>query len=272
MQTFFYWVNERHRIYLNRQAGKPKPWSSDPIFQQYKFTNAFRQLDKGTEWLTNFIAPHLNEGAILLFNIAWYRLFNWTGTGDRVGWVEKWNKKQFQEILEKAFADDEQVFTGSHIIRGFKGQSKISSMCDVLGLLWDNLDETYQRVAGNTLQNAFNEMLEYPLIGGFLGYEIVTDLRHTPMLENAPDIMTWANAGPGAMRGLGRIWPEIKFRHKQDACLKGMRELLEVSPQYLEPHVPKLEMRDIEHSLCESDKYRRVRDDGGRCRNKYPGV
>jgi hypothetical protein len=40
----------------------------------------------------------------------------------------------------------------------------------------------------------------------------------------------------------------------------------------LAPWVPPLEMRDVEHSLCEVDKYLRVRDDGGSTRASYvPG-
>ena len=41
--------------------------------------------------------------------------------------------------------------------------------------------------------------------GGFHSYEIVTDLRHTYLLENASDINLWANIGPGCRRGLARI-------------------------------------------------------------------
>jgi hypothetical protein len=45
-------------------------------------------------------------------------------------------------------------------------------------------------------------------LGPFLAYEIVTDLRFTALLENAPDIMTWANPGPGAKRGITRLLDE----------------------------------------------------------------
>lgn len=49
---------------------------------------------------------------------------------------------------------------------------------------------------------------------------------------------------------------------------------------HLVKHLPKLPpggegawtMRDVEHSLCEFDKYRRVQLDEGRPRSKYPGT
>ena len=50
-----------------------------------------------------------------------------------------------------------------------------------------------------------------------------------------------------------------------------MRDLLSMSPLHLtKDFLPKLEMRDIEHSLCEFDKYERVRNGEGAPRGRYP--
>jgi hypothetical protein len=48
-----------------------------------------------------------------------------------------------------------------------------------------------------------------------------------------------------------------------------MQDLLAISKGNLPTYVPMLEMRDIEHSLCEFDKYERVRLGQGRPRSKY---
>ena len=48
-----------------------------------------------------------------------------------------------------------------------------------------------------------------------------------------------------------------------------MKDLLHASPAYVGVHVPDLEMRDIEHSLCEFDKYERVRLGEGKPRSLY---
>jgi hypothetical protein len=48
-----------------------------------------------------------------------------------------------------------------------------------------------------------------------------------------------------------------------------MRELLELSRTALPDFVPKLELREIEHSLCETDKWLRVKAGQGRLRSKY---
>ena len=46
-----YWsfIQERHRIYLARLAGKAAPWTEDLILGRYKFTNTFRVLDRESQ-------------------------------------------------------------------------------------------------------------------------------------------------------------------------------------------------------------------------------
>ena len=48
-----------------------------------------------------------------------------------------------------------------------------------------------------------------------------------------------------------------------------MRDLLDLATKYTEFFKPVLELRDIEHSLCEFDKYERVRLGQGQPRSKY---
>lgn len=66
--------------------------------------------------------------------------------------------------------------------------------------------------------------------------------------------MTWANPGPGAVRGLQRIYGRVPI--KELGALDFMRALLDIAPEYTK--LP-LEMRDIEHSLCEYDKKLRIK-------------
>lgn len=265
------WVNERHRIYIHRTAGNPKPWTDDPVLRRFKFTNVFRQLDRGTVWLTDhFIAPHWNDQAeLIVHNVAWYRAFNWTGTGKRLGWRRSWRPDDIKMLLHREQARGKQIFTGAHIVWSEPG-SKIDGIVDMCRQVW-LARHHIALTAGytNSLEQTFNLLTQIRGIGGFLGYEIVTDLRHTRLLDQASDINTWANVGPGAFRGLKRIAPEIRYRD----ALPAMIRLLEQSraPGVLEAHVPPLELRDIEHSLCEFDKFQRAQLGEGRPRSRYPG-
>ena len=103
-----------------------------------------------------------------------------------------------------------------------------------------------------------------------MAYEVVTDLRHSKYLENADDILTWANAGPGAKRGLNRIHGRLLEQTIKPRQLTiEMQELLDMAGDYIGSFLPDLEMREIEHCLCEYDKYERVRLGEGRPRAKY---
>lgn len=105
-----------------------------------------------------------------------------------------------------------------------------------------------------------------------MSYEVVTDLNYTPVLDKASDRYSWANAGPGAKRGLNRIHDRpLKKAISQYQANREMQDLLEGGARYLGKHIDILDvdMRCIEHSLCEWDKYERVRLGQGKPRSKY---
>lgn len=105
-----------------------------------------------------------------------------------------------------------------------------------------------------------------------MAYEVVTDFRWTRYLRGALDIMTWANAGPGALRGLNRLAGRRLTARVRDPVGE-MRALLAIANGPNSPlgeHVPRpLEMRDIEHSLCETDKHLRVQLGEGKPRGRF---
>lgn len=303
---FWYWVSERHAIFLRRQAGQPKPWTTDPILQTYKFTNPFRENDRGTVWLReNFLEPHRDVEhkkdcawytcdpedeqcdcgeyehnlSLLAFNICWYRMFNWIGTAEALGWQTDWDAPAIKEKLEARLFAGYQVFTGAHMVRSAFGRPKIDCIVEVCSDLFHVCFAAGALVTccreERSLETVFSMLLQVPYVGPFMAYEMVSDMRHTRLLEDATDIMTWANPGPGAQRGLQRL--QLPWR-PDSAAIASMRHLLHESWNArkltcdLPMDFPNLEMRDIEHSLCEFDKYCRAKFGEGRPRSKYPGA
>ena len=147
-----------------------------------------------------------------------------------------------------------------------------------------------------SLQASHAALKAYPYFGGFTAYEVVSDLRHTPVLEDATDVgwvggegQGWAHAGPGALRGLNRVWGRDKNSPlSQGAALQGMRLILVKSREmWVKAGVevfmdgpggimdgdlwPAWEMREVEHWLCEFDKYERVRLGEGKPRQRFRG-
>ncbi len=262
-KLFWYFINERHRIYLKKSASEPRPWTDDPILREWKFCNVFRELDTGTIWLRkHFRETYADAGPLLLFNIAWYRLFNWIPTAKALGWRTSWEIDDVIKILRCL----PQVFTNAHMVRGSSGEEKIVTYAKVGREIWESKGDLYQAARKwRRLEIEFDILTDFRNIGPFLAYEIVTDLRHTEILGDATDINSWANTGPGALRGLRRIWPGLP---KGDALVK-MHALLKGSKHERGSHVPPLELRDIETSLCEADKYIRVKNREGTPRCRY---
>jgi len=267
MKDFFKFISERHQIYLNRQTGMSFPWTEDEILQTYSFCNVFRELDTVTIWLReNWREPYADHPN-LPFAMAMARQINWTETLSEIGFPEEWNPEHAKNVMRARQLKKEKVYTGAYMLTGTLGGPKIDQTIDkILTPLYEDQPE----IDNDSLENTWREYLRYKGFAKFISYEVVTDLRHTKHLNQAKDIMTWANAGPGAKRGLNRIFErDIKTPLKNEQSNHEMMDLLDISVEMLEPHVPALEMRDIEHSLCEFDKYERTRLNQGRPRAKY---
>lgn len=299
-------MKARHDIYLDRKAGKPGPWTADPVLNGGRFCNIFRELDTVTIWVDKHIRQPYADHPHLWFMLAIARYINWPDTLAELIQTKQWpDNPDFEPswlttALEHRAVRGDKVYTGAYMIRAESDTSKewyswtkhryIAEI--VLGRLWEDrayFEETLklaqEGVPGwDELQAHWWSLVgnsRYIGWGPFMAYEVVTDLRHTRYLRNASDIYTWANAGPGAIRGLNRLYGRdlaAKPRPEQTNAemLKLMIELNDLDePGFNETFGepcdvnPRFEMRDIEHSLCEFDKIERVRKGEGKMRAKY---
>jgi len=276
-KDFFKWIVDRHLIYLKKEKYRhPKPWTTDPIFLDYKFCNPFRENDKTTRWFRENFREKNRDNPEVFMGTAIFRWFNYIPTGKtllRNNLLIDWNTEKAKKVLGKK----EKIITGAYVIRSPDGMSKLDGICWCIDNLKKKEYEAYNYIHDSfSLQKSTEYLAKFPFLGNFMAYEIVTDLRHTHLLEDAKDIMTWANVGPGARRGLNRVYGRpIDYKQKDEKFVREMQELLDSSSCYPPlQHLsdcPALEMRDIEHSLCEFDKYERIRLGEGRLKNKYNG-
>lgn len=298
-------MKRRHDIYLDRKAGKPGPWTADPILNQGRFCNIFRELDTVTIWVDKHIRQPYANHEHLWFMLAIARYINWPDTLAELIQTKQWpdnpdfEPSRLTTALEHRAVRGDKVYTGAYMIRAESDQTKpwyswskhryIAEI--VLGRLWEDraewkhLLETQPGIlrSFNRLEQVWAKFQEPRYIGWgpFMAYEVVTDLRHTRYLKHAPDIYTWANAGPGAIRGLNRLFGrDLGAKPKPEQTNREMFELMKELNDLDEPGFnatfgepcdvnPRFEMRDIEHTLCEHDKYQRVANGEGKMRSKY---
>lgn len=282
IEIFIYWMNERQQIYLNRKRGLPKPWTNDVILQKYKFTNVFREQDKTTIDLRNRIKKRDSQLTIF-WKIFIFRMFNWTPTYDALAEQDlhlAWRCRTARKILNARAKKGKKIFTGAYIITNSGSKrSKIDCVTAAIDYVWPNRKDIMKKIAtSKSIEKATKILTELPMIGPFVAYELATDLRHTTILNDATDIYTWANPGPGARRGCNRIYRgDPKEGTNTEEYINEMNTILSFARVHVNPRIfygktRNLEMRDIEHSLCEFDKYMRVSNGEGRPRSRYDGV
>ena len=275
IERFFYWINERHNIYVKRRASTPAPWTEDEILRKYKFTNPFRENDRVTVWMRkNWTMPKENEPfGLQIFNICLFRMFGTPEFAESVGWQYEWKPEVLKRIARNRLFYKEKTFTGAYIItnQGISAPKEEIVVDHFLAPVWENQEKLAEVAAQHRLEAMHKELGKLRAWGGggFMAYEAVTDMNYTPVLAEAVDKNTWANAGPGAKRGLNRIH-DRDLKYGRADWNKEMKQLLEHKEYFVRrdlniSHI--IDMRCIEHSLCEWDKYERVRLGQGRPRS-----
>lgn len=285
LTRFFEAARERQRIYEKKQAGLPAPWTRDIAFQNFFFCNLYREQDKTTLAFRQQLRDQLQEQDQVLLGTVGWRWFNREATGwallhPDVGlttgdWNPTFAKENILGLLPKG-----PYVTGAFVVKTPNGMSKLDGVLQCIS--WFAERDWRQAAAamrdGWTLREAHDWLTQSPYLGDFMAYEVVTDLRHTALLRNAPDINSWANPGPGAMRGLCRLLGEpLESRSRNNRAdyrwaICAMRDLLEESWRRPEiADIPKWEMREVEHWLCEFDKYERAYSNEGRMKRVYKG-
>jgi alpha-glutamyl/putrescinyl thymine pyrophosphorylase clade 1 len=316
IDAFFAFARERHSIYLRRQAGLPKPWTQDPVLQTNRFTNVFRELDRTTMWFRKHVREPLRARPEVLLAAVVFRWFNRISTGEAIfcqddlfdsggPWLRFVDTGDIRVLRRAILALLPQgpYVTGAYTINTNLAPRGTPKLDGVLWLIrewldchsdWRDVAEAWLASSGTTLEQ-FCQWAQGPDLGPFMAYEVACDLRHTDLLCRVPDIDTWANAGPGARRGVNRVHgthPSSPVR--SDDALASMVWLLGESrdEQYWPQRVaqdaygcnnyglddvtcsgpwPAWELREVEHTLCEFDKYCRVRDGQGQTRGRFDG-
>lgn len=259
---FFAMSRERYNIKLRRDSGQPWPWSNDPIFQEWRFTNVFREDDRTTTWFRENIRSKLT-GLRLLEATVIFRWFNRVTTGEIVKdlLLDGWNKAEAERRLRYVSP----VVTGAYMIKTFNDLNKLDGILLAVDGALPCLPK-YLPNWGDSLEKAWSDLKQIHFLGGFMAHEIVQDLRYTHILENAKDVNTWGHLGPGAARGMGwvTVGDEDEFTmspKEQREMLALMQQLLEMSrdPNHWPAEWPKWELHQVEFGLCEFSKYNRAK-------------
>ncbi|CAE6443536.1 unnamed protein product [Rhizoctonia solani] len=279
LDTMFYWIHERHELFLRRFEGHPPPWTEDDILRNHRFTNVSRTYDRATQFLINRV---INVGdqahEELFFRTVLFRLFNRISTYEylerRCGplTIANFDIPRWSAALSKLQSKGNSLYTGAYQVNwpnfGAETANKPSHekhFILIKHMLDDRLPDKVKRCT--RLKAAFESILAYPSCGQFISYQLALDLNMLPEVNYDQD--AWAPVGPGSMRGLLKMFgPGVKGIENE-----AMLYLLSIQDQHWRrlgvdmdrpihgPGLcpPRIGLPEIEHGLCEVDKYSRMR-------------
>ncbi len=235
----------------------------------------YREHDRTTVWFRKHVRePLRDDPAVILATVIW-RWFNYIPTGDVLGsgpsnLLLDWSEAEALSRLRPIHDAGGQFVTGAFMVNSPGGKPKLEELCRRITRVWNHRKFLIPRASEwTTMQLAHSEFRNFEGIGGFGAYEIVCDLRYTRFLDHATDKIIWCNPGPGAIRGLSRLLGR-EIKNKSNASCPPVprdwepqtRKLLALMQREL-LDLPPFEMREVEHSLCETDRVHSPAPRGG---------
>lgn len=255
-EEYLRFVENRHLIWETRQSGVPGPWTDDPILQAYKFTNVFRILDRGTQFLLRMMADSDPEDRLL--HAFLYRYTNrpepWIWWKENQGSWPTWKDlpvlrySWVHEYAGPVFGTAYTMFSGGEN----PGINRTEWAVDLAA-------QAYEFRWWRPGRNLARELESLPRVGSFMSMQIITDKGY---LDQGYDENAWVQAGPGSKRGTALLG----FRDPLEAFRWAQGELRHVTLYGRPPS-----LMDIQNTFCEYQKYRRYSEGGPRRKGYRPG-
>jgi hypothetical protein len=279
VDDLFKFMEKRHSIFLARQDGKSKPWTSDRILQSYRFCNVYRELDRETIWLRQKWREPNSGDPRLFFAMLVARTINWSPTLEALGYPCPWDTDHFYEVLGNRRDHHEKIWTGAYMVTTHKKPiPKDRYYAAIFGEAWGNWRALSPK-KGETLEKYHGRlMMALDGIGSFIAGQVIADLKHDVKgnLFKASDWNSWSAPGTGSIRGMNRVLDrpyQLGIDHQmwKDTMAQLSRGITaRMNRSKVFPSA--VDAQDLQNCLCEFDKYERARLGQGKPRSTYNGV
>lgn len=274
LETYLRFVVERHRVWEARQLGLPGPWTDDPILRSRKFTNVFRVLDPGSQFVFELAESDTPSRRDVLARCLLYRLTNavpaWRHAQSELGRMPLAEDigPDLLMLWQDYRASGQTVFNPAYIVYpGHPGKPGVSGS-DKLTTVFNRVNsflrsERAERFLGaESLAQQYTAIVSHPDLGEFTAMQVSTDVNYTwAGLQDVDAEDTFIQAGPGAIRGARRVNPAVTPRVMIESLTDMWRQRDDVPRVEVRPGVTRLpSLMDIQNTLCEFSKYARYLD------------
>lgn len=237
---FYQTLHERQEIWHRRFMQKLEaPWTDNDILRDYKFTNAYRELDRASQWLVHNVLTDLDlELKDLLFRIMIYRFFNQPTTFDKTKskyaiTLPHYDDFDSDDLWEQVVTYREKVDNPWHTAYLMNPGASKPKDWNKRGLFRDDM---YVNTVFNQVHSVIPQLvkvlktakspyditacLEQVLaVSDFMSHEFYLDFaycekywRHKIMAFDQND---FTNVGPGCSTGLRLIFPSLGTNRKE---------------------------------------------------------
>lgn len=290
LDLFWQFITERQQVWHRRVIEeKPSPWTDDEILKQNRFTNVYRQLDPGTQYVIQNILEADAPREDKIFNVMMYRLIGRLETHEDLGFqsLESFNADTFEEELKyRRDQKGETVFTGAYMVAGYS-QMGSSDKVENIAALFDEIssDAEYfnELISTNSAEDAYNLIRSQPGFGNFLSYQVLVDLLYPVDYYGSESVLPfsvndWSSPGPGAQKGLKRLiddfngFDRLEVMHWLHQNQQQEFDRLSLDFPYLmseDGEKVRLSLADIQNCLCEFYKYHKILNSDGRARRRF---
>jgi len=267
-ETYWRFAAERQNIFFRRIRGENGPWTQDPILRRFRFTNAYRVADRVSQYLIRHVQEDgPQDGPNLFFRTILFKLFNridtWQMLERALGTitVDSYDGRVINEVLSAAMQRGQRIYSAAYIMPsgGREGSRKHQMHLRLVESMIQ--DDLAGRLAEcKSMAEAFQLLRSYPTIGDFLGYQFVTDLNYTRLLDFSE--MDFVVPGPGAKSGIRKCFADLGSYSEAD-IIRWMAEHqeeefgkrgIDFGTLWGRP----LQLIDCQNLFCEVDKYARV--------------
>ena len=287
-RKYFYYVLERHEIYMRRKNGKEFPWTDNKILQENSFTCNRRQDDRTSRWLIDHIS---NNPDLSFEDRVWrsmlFRLYNKIKTAELIHLdsPDFWDHiEEYADILD-AQTDDvyTRAFKTVSLKYQYRDQFPDRNWRSLRLLGFSELHKSYNGKVPTELLGTAQEALDWvrqmPGVGGFMGYQLVIDLTY---IDEIPYSNNWfVIAGPGCKTGMDFFMPDRDGMTYEEAVLYVTmnfemlcRMFYDKDFDYSKIHKDLEDencysVSDIQNTYCEYGKFRYLLEDRHKNKRAY---
>jgi len=264
-----YWefAAKRQDIFFKRFYGEPRPWTDDPILDRFKFCNVYRASDRVSQFLIKnviYTGSQLEEEVI--FRTLLFKLFNkietWEYLLKSFGEIrlKDFTFVKYNKVLEQRLLSGIPIYSNAYISCATKAYGYDRKHENHLALLYDMFNNGHivsRIVTAKYYKEIFELLRQYPLIGDFMAYQLMTDINYSNVINFSENDFTVV--GPGSMRGINKCFRSLNGK-SYEYIIKWMaahqeEEFKKFGLSFKSLWGRPLHNIDCQGLFCETDKY-----------------